>query len=435
MTFPAMNPTPLLLVLAVTSALAAPPEPKFRAEAIGRVEIGYGVAIADVDGDKRPDILLADKKQFSWFQNPGVTPPGAQTFAPVVWKRHLLAENLTEKDNVCIAAQDITGDGKCEIAVGAEWNPGDTEKSGAVFSLIAPEDRTQKWEAVKFPSVEPTTHRMRWLQLEAAPEPARAPSPPDADGPPRQSTGKWGLVVLPLHGRGNKNGQGAGVKTMLYHPPEDPRGEWKSEVIEDALHATHNLETGRASRGEVAGPRLAIGGREGAVHLRRKDGAWTKSPFVRNDGTHEGSLGIGELRGGSFGNRREFLAAVEPMHGNSLAVYTLQGAPADKPVRKVLTDQLNEGHALAVGDVLGIKSTQIVVGFRGNPGKPKPIGLRLWTPIDEAGTEWRETVVDEENMACEDLALADLDGDNDLDIVASGRATKNIVIYWNETTK
>lgn len=34
-------------------------------------------------------------------------------------------------------------------------------------------------------------------------------------------------------------------------------------------------------------------------------------------------------------------------------------------------------------------------------------------------------------MACEDLKLADLDGDGRLDIVASGRATKNLVIYWN----
>ena len=31
----------------------------------------------------------------------------------------VMAENLTPKDNVCIAAQDIDGDGKCEVAVGA----------------------------------------------------------------------------------------------------------------------------------------------------------------------------------------------------------------------------------------------------------------------------------------------------------------------------
>lgn len=36
-------------------------------------------------------------------------------------------------------------------------------------------------------------------------------------------------------------------------------------------------------------------------------------------------------------------------------------------------------------------------------------------------------------MACEDLKIADLNGDGKLDIIASGRATKNLVIYWNES--
>jgi len=35
-------------------------------------------------------------------------------------------------------------------------------------------------------------------------------------------------------------------------------------------------------------------------------------------------------------------------------------------------------------------------------------------------------------MACEDMQAADLDGDGDLDIIASGRATLNVLIYWNQ---
>lgn len=408
-----MNPAPVFLFLSISSLLAAPPEPKFRAEKLGNVEIGYGVAVADVDGDKRPDILLADKKQFVWWQNPGIPPVGAETFAPVVWNRHVLAENLTVKDNVCIAAQDIDGDGKCEIAVGAEWNPGDTVASGAVFYLIPPDDRTKPWEAVKFPSVEPTTHRMRWLQI---------------------GEKDWGLVVVPLHGRGNKNGQGAGVKTLLYHKPADPRGEWKSEVLDESLHASHNLEIGKSDGGKLA-PKLALGGREGVMHLRLSDGKWNGNQLVKNDGDPQGSIGVGELRGGRFPSGREFLATVEPMHGHTLAVYTLQGTSGPRPDRKVLSDQLNEGHALAVGDVLGDKGTEIIVGFRGNPGKPKPIGIHLWTPPSDKDGEWRQSVIDADGMACEDVVLADLDTDGDLDIVAAGRATKNINIYWNDTSK
>ena len=29
----------------------------------------------------------------------------------------------------------------------------------------------------------------------------------------------------------------------------------------------------------------------------------------------------------------------------------------------------------------------------------------------------------------------DLDGDGRLDLIAAGRATKNIIIYWNKTSK
>src|SRR5204863_8305102 len=128
----AMHLRALLLLAFATAALADPPEPKFQAVTLDdKIRIGYGVAIADVDGDKLPDVLFADKKQFAWYKNPG----GEKTRDPAAWTRYVLAEGLTTNDNVCLAAQDIDGDGKCEIAVGAEWSPGDTEKSGAVLYL------------------------------------------------------------------------------------------------------------------------------------------------------------------------------------------------------------------------------------------------------------------------------------------------------------
>ena len=37
-------------------------------------------------------------------------------------------------------------------------------------------------------------------------------------------------------------------------------------------------------------------------------------------------------------------------------------------------------------------------------------------------------------MAVEDLKLADLDADGRLDIIAAGRSTKNLKIYWNKST-
>src|SRR5436309_1231395 len=118
---------------------AEPKAPSFKAVEIdSKIQIGYGVTVADIDGDKKPDIILADKNQIVWYQNP-------------TWKKHLIAENLTRDDHVCVAARDIDGDGKAELAAGAGWKPSDTANSGAVFYLVAPADRTQKWEPVEMP--------------------------------------------------------------------------------------------------------------------------------------------------------------------------------------------------------------------------------------------------------------------------------------------
>ena len=102
------------LLLSASFASAALPALKVRPQVIdAQIKIGYGLAIADVDGDGRSDILLADARQVVWYRAPK-------------WEKFVMAENLTEKDNVCIAARDLDGDGKAEVAVGAEWNPNDT---------------------------------------------------------------------------------------------------------------------------------------------------------------------------------------------------------------------------------------------------------------------------------------------------------------------
>ena len=114
----------LMIAVAACAQQAEGAELKFNAREIdSKIEIGYGVAAADVNGDKKIDIALADKAQIVWYENPS-------------WNKHVIAEKLTPRDHVCIAAADIDGDGKAEIAVGAEWNPGDTVNSGAVFYLI-----------------------------------------------------------------------------------------------------------------------------------------------------------------------------------------------------------------------------------------------------------------------------------------------------------
>jgi hypothetical protein len=46
---------------------------------------------------------------------------------------------------------------------------------------------------------------------------------------------------------------------------------------------------------------------------------------------------------------------------------------------------------------------------------------------------WESVWIDKNGMACEDLKIADLNGDGRLDIIAAGRSTQNLKVYWNET--
>ena len=389
-----------LWLLWCTPIFADDPAPKFRpVELDSKIEIGYAVTVADVDGDKKPDLLVVDKKQVVWYRNP-------------TWQKFIIAENLTPLDNVCIAAADIDGDGKADIAVGAQWNPADTLNSGAVFYLIPPKDRTQKWEPVELPH-EPTVHRMRWLP----------------NGP-----GKFNLVVVPLHGRGNKDGQGAGVKILSYEMPADPHQPWRTSLISDSLHLTHNLHPGNGT--EPGGEGLLVAGKEGVFHFVRKGGAWKSRQLAGNAPGQTNFPGAGEIRSGQLPGRKPFLATVEPMHGHQLVVYTSPAGSDAETLwqRNVLDSTLKEGHALACGDLLGIGSDQIVVGWRAKNSEGK-VGIKLFIPLDNEGKKWSQMLVDDNAMACEDLCLADLNGDGKLDVIASGRATRNVKIYLNETTR
>jgi len=382
-------------LLTLVGQAAAQITPNFKEQEIdAAVGIGYGLALADVDGDSKTDILLADKDVIAWYQNP-------------TWKKHIIAEKLTEKDHVCIAARDVDGDGKAEIAVGAQWNPGDTETSGAVFYLVPPADRTQRWKPVQL-THEPTTHRMRWV---------------------RNRAGRYDLVVAPLHGRGNKNGEGAGVRVLAYHMPDDVTQPWNTTLICAALHMTHNFEVVPAMTNEPE--TLLLAGREGIVRLTPGDGGWREQWITRHD--TPGLAGAGEVRWGAFAGGQPYVAAIEPMHGNQLVLYT---PPPEGPKdglwqRTVLDDTLADGHALATHDLLGLNNRQIVVGWRSAQKVGPKVGVKLFYTTKENGAGWQQHLLDDNTMACEDVMGADLDGDRDVDMVAAGRRSKNLKIYWN----
>lgn len=359
------------------SGTSEKPVIQFEREVIDdQIGIGYGVATGDVDGDGLPDILLADKEQFVWYRNPG-------------WERFIMTDKLTEKDNVCLAARDLDGDGMVEVAVGGRWDPGETideAQSGSVHYLIRPENPANPWKPVRLHH-EPTVHRMHWIR----------------------NGDSFQLVVLPLHGRGNKNGEGAGVKIIAYKIPDDPEDSWDTTLLDESMHLTHNfdviMEHGREA--------LLIGGKEGAKIIRTDNGKWKEPEWIFRDN------GFGEIRQGNG-----ITAGIQPMHGHILAVYDTGGD------RKILTNSLKQGHALAVADLLSLGREQVIAGWR-EKNEENEMGIKMYITEDDDWSRWEDVWIDRNEMACEDLKIEDLDGDGKQEIIASGRSTNNLVIYWN----
>ena len=265
-----------LLTATLTASGAEPPLYRWHEVTVDTIDIGYGIQLSDVDGDGKTDIVLADKKTIQWYQNPS-------------WKKHVIAKDLTKRDNVCVAARDIDGDGKCEIAVGGQWNFRETQKDGAVFYLIPPEDRTKPWTPVKLYN-EPSTHRMHWIKT------------PD---------GSFSLAVKPLRGRGSANGDGPGLRILEYIKPSDPRAEWKTELISDSLHLSHNFHP--VNWDSDPEEEIIIAAKEGVWYFDRQGGEWKSRQLTRDF--------AGEIRDGLLPNGKHFIVTVEPMHGNKSAVY------------------------------------------------------------------------------------------------------------------
>ncbi len=287
------------------------------------------------------------------------------------WKRRIITTAIPKPEP--LTPFDVDGDGKTELVVGGDWSLNDTQGGGTLWLLRRPANLDDPWTPVKIDQ-EPSMHRLAVMEIE----------------------GKKTLIASCLMGRGTRAPDWTGAGSPLYLLRPTASGLWQREMIANDLHIVHGIW--------VSGTSLFVAAHEGIFEMSRAGGSWSRAPLTKN--------GAGEIR-----KIQAALVTIEPWHGNQVVLY--QGN-----TRRVLFEGYTVGHGIVPVD------NALLIGFRGQKGQGHVVALLH--RLDDSFEKWQTQIIDATDMEADGVHAADLDGDGDQDLVATGKGT-NIRIYWNQT--
>jgi hypothetical protein len=377
--------------------------PRWNAHTVARIPDGYQVAVADVDGDGRLDIVALSSEQniVDWYQNPS-------------WRARSVTTS-TQK-NISLAPLFRAGYPAQGLALASGFNLDHPEQgSGDIWWAAPGASLDTEWTVTLIGRV-PASHRLRWadldgdgrLELVDVPIVGAGSRPPDYSVPAPITWFEMPSTLLTGHAEGAARQSGNWVPHLidesltLVHGVRimDWNGDGRDEILTASTQGVNLFE----SRGQGA------------------DLRWSKmllTPGDQGPGRYHGAseIDVGKING------QRFLATIEPWHGNEVVVY-LSGARGFTE-RHVIDSSFSNGHALACADLDGDGNDEIVAGYRG-PGT----SLYIYHVTDGRGAAWERETLDTD-MAASCVVIADINGDHRLDIVAIGSSTANVKWYEN----
>ena len=367
-------------ILLIMKLAAAPVE--FREHIIATdLKGGYQVVACDVNHDGKMDLiaLASGMTELVWFENP-------------TWERHVIARNLHGMIN--LAAWDVDGDGIPEIVLAHEFSMRAKESIGIVSVLKHNGDPRQLWTITEIDRL-PTSHRLRWA---------------DIDG-----SGKKVVVNAPLTGAHAEAPDYRDHVPLVFYRP----GDWKRQIIDDTseglVHCITIVDWDHDGRDEI----LSAGFTGIQLYKLGADGRWIRTELAKGDPAPWPKSGSSDVAVGQLGRER-YLAAIEPWHGNQVAVYR---ATAGVWQREVIDASLLDGHTIVTADLESNGEDQIIAGFRGQP-------QRVYIYSFD-GKRWNRQTLDDGGISAAACAVADLNADGRPDIACIGSATHNLKWYEN----